>query len=927
MLNESARKTINVDKSNLMPLWTFKQEDDALLLLSLYKDSVSFDITGQTVKLGIKRPDNTLVQIEAIEGDNPFTINTNQLDIKLKNNVLAVPGLCECDLELVDVKGKMTTASFFITVNKKVVGETNIAGTNEIPTLEKIKTDFIEDTSVLKADFQADVNNIKAEYDSFKGAQLAADKVTYFQDEVNKTNAHLADIITFVTGDNAMQEHSHINKTTLDKFSVDAEGDLMFDSLPIEDKLTKEQVELLKTEIEASRKDFNGTTHENLNERINADVGYINDRFNDATLLEYEGKYISANESYDGFTKDLKIKGRTIKNLVVNGDFSNGVAGWMGVNSNVVANITNNIFMATGDGSANNIQINQHYNNGFMLPINAPIGTKYYIRAIVKVPSESTYAVLNYRDIGAGATLTVDNIPPTNTFALVGGIVTTTKISVKPFIQILSNYTDSSTQNGKVIAIQQVCAVDLTEMFGAGKEPTKEWCDSNLPFVNGIASVGEGTNKIEVLSVGKNLFNSSKVTKGRLYTTIGDSFKINTVGGGNCSSELTKVKENTFYKISGGLSWVVIYDSNKLVTRLVSKADFTQTKIGEFFIGIYSVTDTVLLNDVQLEEGTVVATIYEPYKEDKISISLAEPLRELPNGVCDEIDIENGKDIRKIAKVILNGSEGWTFVNWALSDVSTFAFTLNAKVDELKINCISPSFNSINRLSHRSFNGEGISCSGSIAITISKNKLTTQDIAGFKAWLQANPVTVYYELSTPIETPLDLPNSLRTYDKKTNIFTQGSVVEPNIYCKIPSDVVSLTDIRHSTVKNKTFANADERIEEIEQDIKNIVTQEAWITPTLTNGWVSYAPPSGDTVAYYKDSLGIVRLKGIVSSGTVGTHMFTLPIRYRPKANKYFICSCTGISVGRVDISAVGTVVVYAYTTWVSLDTISFKAEQ
>lgn len=139
MLNQSSRKIINVDSANLIPLYTFKQEDDAVLLLSLFKNSTPLDVTGQTVTLGIKRPNGTLVNLEDLEGDNPFTIDNNNLDIKIKNSVLAVPGLLECDLELVDVNGKMTTASFFITVNKKVVGDTNIKATNEIAILDKIK--------------------------------------------------------------------------------------------------------------------------------------------------------------------------------------------------------------------------------------------------------------------------------------------------------------------------------------------------------------------------------------------------------------------------------------------------------------------------------------------------------------------------------------------------------------------------------------------------------------------------------------------------------------------------------------------------------------------------------------------------------------------------------------------------------------------
>ena len=46
MKNNVNRKNINVDKQNIIPLWNFKQEDDAILKLALYKGAIPFDITG-----------------------------------------------------------------------------------------------------------------------------------------------------------------------------------------------------------------------------------------------------------------------------------------------------------------------------------------------------------------------------------------------------------------------------------------------------------------------------------------------------------------------------------------------------------------------------------------------------------------------------------------------------------------------------------------------------------------------------------------------------------------------------------------------------------------------------------------------------------------------------------------------------------------
>ncbi|MGL5190910.1 MAG: BppU family phage baseplate upper protein [Cetobacterium sp.] len=168
MKNESIRKTINVDKPNHTPIWTFKQEDDGVLRLNLYKGSTALDITGQTIKLGAKRPNNSI--IELIDG---FSINKNELDITLKNNILAVPGTIECDLEITDASGKMTTASFYFLVSKKMTGENTLNASNDISAINKL------------------VEDIKKDYDSLQKIIIDENQAANLQDQVNKTNTQL----------------------------------------------------------------------------------------------------------------------------------------------------------------------------------------------------------------------------------------------------------------------------------------------------------------------------------------------------------------------------------------------------------------------------------------------------------------------------------------------------------------------------------------------------------------------------------------------------------------------------------------------------------------------------------------------------------------------------------------------------------------
>jgi hypothetical protein len=69
-------------------------------------------------------------------------------------------------------------------------------------------------------------------------------------------------------------------------------------------------------------------------------------------------------------------------------------------------------------------------------------------------------------------------------------------------------------------------------------------------------------------------------------------------------------------------------------------------------------------------------------------------------------------------------------------------------------------------------------------------------------------------------------------------------------------------------------------------LKAALTPEAWIAPTLLNGWVNYGAPY-DNAGYRKEPAGLVRLRGVIKNGTIanGTVLFNLPVGYRPSAQR------------------------------------------
>lgn len=105
---------------------------------------------------------------------------------------------------------------------------------------------------------------------------------------------------------------------------------------------------------------------------------------------------------------------------------------------------------------------------------------------------------------------------------------------------------------------------------------------------------------------------------------------------------------------------------------------------------------------------------------------------------------------------------------------------------------------------------------------------------------------------------------------------------------------------------------------------------SWQTPGLQNGWVSYDGGAFfATPQYTKGSDNIVRLKGIVKSGTTtnGTVIMNLPAGYRPKERVLHASVCAD-AYCRIDILPNGNVELYVSSaTWTTLDSVTFIAEQ
>lgn len=361
------------------------------------------------------------------------------------------------------------------------------------------------------------------------------------------------------------------------------------------------------------------------------------------------------------------------------------------------------------------------------------------------------------------------------------------------------------------------------------------------------------THKIEILSHGKNLFNNKNnfITGGSGFAqTVGQMVTLSEIGDSNHKYLRVKLpigkkytvtidKRNTYPNgwtntiIESISDNIIVGSTYKTIARnnnsssQISMLTF-ETSMPYVFIHIgrknndqaYEEWFAKVLESfetMQIEEGSV-ATHYEPYQEDKTQILLDEPLMRLPNGVHDEIT-RDGKLIRRVGKIIFNGSENWkTAINnnksrfdLSLNSVKTPS-TWNDKTVPNMIcsNLIVQSFNQIYSNGESGINYYHANSDRLIVISLGNNC----SLAEFKQWLSQNPTTVYYELSTPVITELPAP-CLR-------IFKDGHLIFNTLVAPESNHVVQLNKSAQIERNIREVQGLDNRINVLENNYDNLM---------------------------------------------------------------------------------------------------------
>lgn len=365
-------------------------------------------------------------------------------------------------------------------------------------------------------------------------------------------------------------------------------------------------------------------------------------------------------------------------------------------------------------------------------------------------------------------------------------------------------------------------------------------------------------HKIEILSNGKNIFNTDLLKKDSAYMSnlFRNQFDFQGWAIISMSNEQVRkiLKPNTTYTLSfkarmlQKMGTVQVYryevgmmfyhqDASPIhfgtcktnsITQVNDEKEMQVTfttpgNLDKYELRVYSnryaqgetiQTDIVRFFDMQIEEN-ISKTSFEYYQQDKTQILLDEPLMRLPNGVCDEITRDR-KLIRRVGKVVLDGSEDWKVDLCLDKENKYFSAILDAK---LMVNSYYENVKMASLLVDNPYTVTDKICisvypQDGIVARVQHPSLDKTTPNSIKEWLSQNPVTIYYQLETPIITDI-VPPTLR-------IFKDGHITFDTLVAPESSHLVQLNKSGQIQNAIKESQSLDNRINVLENNYDNLM---------------------------------------------------------------------------------------------------------
>lgn len=381
---------------------------------------------------------------------------------------------------------------------------------------------------------------------------------------------------------------------------------------------------------------------------------------------------------------------------------------------------------------------------------------------------------------------------------------------------------------------------------------------SNLADIRSVGDKIEGQElyEIPVLSRGKNLVGTKNIINGYIDGSTNALTSNNTT-----RSIIVKVKPNATYTISFNKS--ITRTSVAMFNKMPSFSDVANVLLIPSGLGnnkyrvvnntnfTYMVFYYINVADddyvIQLEEGTV-ATPYEPYQEDKLTI--LSPVQLEKGDILKEVDGVWG--VEKTAITINpNDNLEWIMEEGTASDMCLrFRIKNNPYITGMDTWVISSHFGTVRNNNGYNIEGVGVSSYANygLMVWINKDKLNSFDSQGFNQWRIDNNFIVKLAITNPQFIPL--PHSqqikLRTFANKTNI-SFLTEIEGTMKAQVPKSLGATVNT-HSEQINNLNKELD-RVKKLEESTVSTVETESDFTTVeaTSNGYFEDVKLEGKTL--------------------------------------------------------------------------------
>ncbi|WFB45989.1 BppU family phage baseplate upper protein [Clostridium perfringens] len=760
MAKKNIKFTLDTIDSRYSPVGTVKQLDSVFFYIKITENGVTKDLTGQTIKLFAIKEDKKIV--EQTTKINITNQSEGLVEIELLNAAIQVHGFTYFELEISDSNGIISTADFILRVNKRVGSDEAIESTNEVSTLKKV---------------EAYIAKAKVELEKFKN----------LQSEMIKTNKNIN------TNETARVNAENIrSQAEEERVAAETKREEGFNTF--EGRISANRKELKNARTATTGEKFNS-----LDERIDCEVDRLNKKIEVSFLQQEDKESHTIENTVEGMTADMVIKGRTLNNLLVPKK-ANLQGGWSLQDDNVFS------VKSDGNGFAD-IRFND-------LPIKPNTNYTCYIEILENtLVGEGVISVFGFNEFGNDTSI------PYNS---------------KGVIKVKSLSTD---KNGFYFGFYK-------NSIKAGNLKIKlmliegDFINKSINYFEGIKSSGEQEdNKISILSNNKNLTNFENPIvdmNGTTHKLLDNGIKVTSSSDNHqmwCFSMLrVNVKENTDYYCSfkyktmeEGVGWITIRTTNDVSIKDfglhegVFNSGHNKEVVVQFYasLGTPIINNTVEYYDFQIEEGTQ-ATQYEPYIEDKKDILIKEPLRSIGN-IQDILYEDNGqvKVARESGQYTFIGDERITKEN-TLINITRFYIDTQCKNKVDTRNIICNNFNSNGTWWDRDEIGMywDISIQGRLWFHIPKTKFN--DVESFRNFLKANPTTIVYQLATStVEIVENFENiNMKIFGERTYVSFENAISGTSSF-KAPVDTTATI-----TRLNKENRALEEENKTLRQDFES-----------------------------------------------------------------------------------------------------------